>query len=187
MKTRKVILLICVILAGCLGIIGIQARNSKKSDNSDSAEKIIRAMCEYPGEGIYVKSQGPYIPLDAEEIPETSEGEDDYSRWNEALGEFFADRCFDSFYNDSLRTVILDEIAFDDLTSSVLQVSVEEQSDDIVHYEALLQVKKDDKTIGEYSLEWRVIYSSDKSGTVQKVELQEYGKLFDDCTEYREG
>ena len=122
---------------------------TKRAENE---EKLLKAMPEYPGNGLYDPAE-TVIGLDAPEPTEEELAEaeqratEEKEAWQKAVGECFADGMFDTFYKEWFRTVYLGVAQANGLETAVTSFGIEDDasqdSDNIEH--ALITVIATDK------------------------------------------
>lgn len=152
--------------------------------NTLAAHSIVTALSEYPGNGLYQPAPGPYIDLDTEAgdlTADASVSEIDYDTWKEALGDCFAEKCFDSFYYDSARTAILDHAMAQGITLTIVSIDDGELDGNIQHFMVTVKAEKDRAVIDDFMLDYRIIYSKDDLSRIQKAELADYGDFIEKC------
>ena len=162
---------------------------SKRMDNE---QKVLKAMTEYPGNGLYDPTEtviGLGAPDQTEEELAESEQKaaDEKEAWQKAVGDCFADGMFDTFYSEWYRTHVVGTAWAFGLTTTMSDFSIEDElpqdSDNIEH--ALTKVIATDKEgkTQSFDMDWQVIYDKDDHNLLQKIELIDDGGFYETYTD----
>ena len=175
-----VIILIAALMTAC--------KTEDITKRAENEEKLLKAMTEYPGNGLYDPAE-TVIGLDAPEPTEEELAEaeqkaaEEKEAWQKAVGDCFADGMFDTFYKEWFRTQCLG-IAWaagleTELTSFSVEDDASQDSDNIEH--ALITVTATDKdgAAKSFDMDWQIIFDKDDTDLIQKVELTDDGGLFE--------
>lgn len=141
---------------------------SAPEQDMPAAERVLRAMIEYPGAGLYTDSS-----KDADDAVAAQEK----TAWQEAVGGCFADGMFDQFYDSYGRTSFLSEARNLRLTTKVTDIQPDsERGDDALR----VTVEATDETghVDIYETEWRVRYKSEADDLLESAELLADGGFF---------
>ena len=174
------IILIAALMTACM--------NENITKRAENEEKLLKAMTEYPGNGLYdpvetVIGLGAPEPT-AEELAESEQrAAEEKEIWQNAVGDCFADGMFDTFYKDWFRTEYLGVAKANGLETAVTSFGIEDDasqdSDNIEH--AFLTVTATDKegNVKSFDMDWQIIFDKDDMNLIQKVELIDDGGFWD--------
>ena len=175
-----VIILIAALMTAC--------KTEDITKRAENEEKLLKAMTEYPGNGLYDPAE-TVIGLDAPEPTEEELAEaeqratEEKEAWQKAVGGCFADGMFDTFYKEWFRTGYLGIAQTNGLETVVISFGIEDDakqfSDNIEH--ALITVVATDKDGGtkSFNMDWQIVFDKDDTDLIQKVELTDDGGLFE--------
>ena len=175
-----VIILIAALMTAC--------KTEDITKRAENEEKLLKAMTEYPGNGLYDPAE-TVIGLDAPEPTEEELAEaeqratEEKEAWQKAVGGCFADGMFDTFYKEWFRTGYLGVAQTNGLETVVISFGIEDDakqfSDNIEH--ALITVVATDKDGGtkSFNMDWQIVFDKDDTDLIQKVELTDDGGLFE--------
>ena len=175
-----VIILIAALMTAC--------KTEDITKRAENEEKLLKAMTEYPGNGLYDPAE-TVIGLDAPEPTEEELAEaeqratEEKEAWQKAVGGCFADGMFDTFYKEWFRTGYLGIAQTNGLETVVISFGIEDDakqfSDNIEH--ALITVVATDKDGGtkSFNMDWQIIFDKDDTDLIQKVELTDDGGFFE--------
>jgi hypothetical protein len=175
-----VIILIAALMTAC------------KTDNitkrAENEEKLLKAMTEYPGNGLYDPAE-TVIGLDApeptdEELAEAEQkAVEEKEAWLNAVGDCFADGMFETFYKEWFRNGYLGVAQANGLETAVISFGIEDDasqdSDNIEH--ALITVTATDKdgATKSFDMDWQIVFDKDDTDLIQKVELTDDGGFWE--------
>ena len=154
----------------------------------EGIHKLLIALTEYPENDLYVPVEPTVIGIGVEETQDNRNAlteEENYKSWKEAFGTLFADNCFEAFYKDANRTIILDMGYMFGLISRVTDIKAEEEANGTQSFVLVTEMEDSEGVFGEYKIRWTVTYSSDGSGSIQKVELANDDGCMRECMEHR--
>ena len=175
-----VIILIAALMTAC--------KTEDITKRAENEENLLRAMTEYPGNGLYDPAE-TVIGLDAPEPTEEELAEaeqratEEKEAWQKAVGGCFADGMFDTFYKEWFRTGYLGIAQTNGLETVVISFGIEDDakqfSDNIEH--ALITVVATDKDGGtkSFNMDWQIVFDKDDTDLIQKVELTDDGGFFE--------
>ena len=175
-----VIILIAALMTAC--------KTDNISKRAENEEKLLKAMTEYPGDGLYDPTE-TVIGLDApvpteEELAEAEKkAAEEKEAWQKAVGDCFADGMFDTFYNEWFRTGYLGVAQANGLETAMTSFGIEDDasqdSDNIEH--ALITVNATDKdgATKSFDMDWQIIFDKDEEDLIQKIELIDDGGFWE--------
>ena len=187
-KGQKALQAVSVLLIILMAAMMTACKTVNITARAENEEKLLKAMTEYPGNGLYDPSE-TVIGLDApepteEELAESEQkAAEEKEAWQKAVGDCFADGMFDTFYKEWFRTGYLGVAQANGLETAVTSFGIEDDakqsSDNIEH--ALITVVATDKDGGTKSLnmDWQIIFDKDDIGLIQKVELTDDGGFWE--------
>jgi hypothetical protein len=155
---------------------------------AENEEKLLKAMTEYPGNGLYDPAE-TVIGLDAQESTEEELAEseqkaaEEKESWQKAVGDCFAEGMFDTFYKEWFRTGYLGVAQANGLETVVTSFGIEDDakqsSDNIEH--ALITVIATDKDGGtkSFNMDWQIVFDKDDINLIQKVVLFDDGGFWE--------
>ena len=175
-----VIILIAALMTAC--------KTEDITKRAENEEKLLKAMTEYPGNGLYDPAE-TVIGLDAPEPTEEELAEaeqratEEKEAWQKAVGGCFADGMFDTFYKEWFRTGYLGIAQTNGLETVVISFGIEDDakqfSDNIEH--ALITVVATDKDGGtkSFNMDWQIVFDKDDINLIQKVVLFDDGGFWE--------
>ena len=175
-----VIILIAALMTAC--------KTEDITKRAENEEKLLKAMTEYPGNGLYDPAE-TVIGLDAPEPTEEELAEaeqravEEKEAWQKAVGDCFADGMFDTFYKEWFRTGYLGVAQANGLETVVTSFGIEDDakqsSDNIEH--ALITVIATDKdgSTKSFNMDWQIVFDKDDINLIQKVELIDDGGFWE--------
>ena len=167
-----------------LAVVLTACKTEDVTKRAENEEKVLRAMIEYPGDGLY----DPVITVIGIGVDEPSEEElaaaeqraaEEKQLWVEKVGNCFADGMFDTFYDKWYRTEVLGIAMNFGLTTTISQFGIQDDadqsSDNIEH--ALVTVIATDEKGGtkSFDMDWMVIFDKDDPSLIQKIEITDDG------------
>ena len=175
-----VIILIAALMTAC--------KTEDITKRAENEEKLLKAMTEYPGNGLYDPAE-TVIGLDAPEPTEEELAEaeqratEEKEAWQKAVGECFADGMFDTFYKEWFRTVYLGVAQANGLETAVTSFGIEDDasqdSDNIEHALITVIATDKDRETKSFDMDWQIIFDKDDTDLIQKVELTDDGGFFE--------
>ena len=175
-----VIILIAALMTAC--------KTEDITKRAENEEKLLKAMTEYPGNGLYDPAE-TVIGLDAPEPTEAELAEaeqratEEKEAWQKAVGECFADGMFDTFYKEWFRTEYLGVARANGLETAVTSFGIEDDasqdSDNIEHALITVIATDKDRETKSFDMDWQIIFDKDDTDLIQKVELTDDGGFFE--------
>lgn len=175
-----VIILIAALMTAC--------KTEDITKRAENEEKLLKAMTEYPGNGLYDPAE-TVIGLDAPEPTEEELAEaeqratEEKEAWQKAVGECFADGMFDTFYKEWFRTEYLGVARANGLETAVTSFGIEDDasqdSDNIEHALITVIATDKDRETKSFDMDWQIIFDKDDTDLIQKVELTDDGGFFE--------
>ena len=188
MKKRLIITILFIIVLSLM----TSCKTEDISKRMDNEQKVLKAMTEYPGDGLYdpeTTAIGLDVPEPTEEDQAKAEEDaiEEMEAWRNAVGDCFADGMFDTFYSKWYRTHVIGIAWACGLTTTMSDFSLEDElpqdSDNIEH--ALTKVIATDKEgkTQSFDMDWQVIYDKDDHNLLQKIELIDDGGFYEAYTD----
>jgi hypothetical protein len=187
-KFRAVLIFIMFSLA----VVFTACKTEDVTKRAENEEKVLKAMIEYPGDGLY----DPVVTVIGIGVDEPSEEElaaaeqraaEEKQLWVEKVGNCFADGMFDTFYDKWYRTEVLGTAMSYGLTTSISQFGIQDdanQSADNIEHALVTVIATDEKgDTKSFDMDWMVIFDKDDPGLIQKIELKDDGGLYEAFTE----
>ena len=175
-----VIILIAAVMTAC--------KTDNISKRAENEEKLLKAITEYPGDGLYDPTE-TVIGLDAPEPTEEELAEaeqratEEKEAWQKAVGGCFADGMFDTFYKEWFRTEYLGVAQANGLETAVTSFGIEDDasqdSDNIEHALITVIATDKDRETKSFDMDWQIIFDKDDTDLIQKVELTDDGGFFE--------
>ena len=175
-----VIILIADLMTAC--------KTEDITKRAENEEKLLKAMTEYPGNGLYDPAE-TVIGLDAPEPTEEELAEaeqratEEKEAWQKAVGGCFADGMFDTFYKEWFRTEYLGVAQANGLETAVTSFGIEDDasqdSDNIEHALITVIATDKDRETKSFDMDWQIIFDKDDTDLIQKVELTDDGGLYE--------
>ena len=175
-----VIILIAALMTAC--------KTEDITKRAENEEKLLKAMTEYPGNGLYDPAE-TVIGLDAPEPTEEELAEaeqratEEKEAWQKAVGGCFADGMFDTFYKEWFRTEYLGVAQANGLETAVTSFGIEDDasqdSDNIEHALITVIATDKDRETKSFDMDWQIIFDKDDTDLIQKVELTDDGGFFE--------
>ena len=175
-----VIILIAALMTAC--------KTEDITKRAENEEKLLKAMTEYPGNGLYDPAE-TVIGLDAPEPTEEELAEaeqratEEKEAWQKAVGGCFADGMFDTFYKEWFRTEYLGVAQANGLETAVTSFGIEDDasqdSDNIEHALITVIATDKDRETKSFDMDWQIIFDKDDTDLIQKVELTDDGGLYE--------
>ena len=178
-----VLILTTVLMAGC--------KTDDVTKRTENEEKLLKAMIEYPGEGLYdpemtVIGLGAPEPTEEELAESQQRAAEEKDAWHNAVGDCFAEGMFDTFYGEWFRNEYLGLAWANGLSTAITEISITDDAsqdpDNIEH--ALITVTATDKegAANSFVMDWQVIFDRDDPGLIQKINLIDDGGFWDAYT-----
>ena len=175
-----VIILIAALMTAC--------KTEDITKRAENEEKLLKAMTEYPGNGLYDPAE-TVIGLDAPEPTEEELAEaeqratEEKEAWQKAVGGCFADGMFDTFYKEWFRTEYLGVARANGLETAVTSFGIEDDasqdSDNIEHALITVIATDKDRETKSFDMDWQIVFDKDDTDLIQKVELTDDGGFFE--------
>ncbi|MBR4090702.1 MAG: hypothetical protein IKK28_07525 [Mogibacterium sp.] len=175
-----VIILIAALMTAC--------KTEDITKRAENEEKLLRAITEYPGDGLFdpeetVIGLGTPEPTEEELAESEQKAAEEKEVWQKAVGDCFADGMFDTFYKEWFRTEYLGAAWARELTTTLASFGIEDDasqgSDNIEH--ALITVIATDKdgNTKSFDMNWQIIFDKVDTNLIQKIELIDDGGFFE--------
>ena len=154
---------------------------SKRADNE---QKVLKAMTEYPGDGLYAPEEtviglGADEPTKEEQTKAEEKAAEEKEAWCSAVGDCFADGMFDTFYDKWYRTHVIGTAWACGLTTTMTDFSIEDDasqdSDNIEHAMIRVIATDADGKTQSFDMDWQVVFDKDDHNLLQKIELIDEG------------
>ena len=180
LSVMVVIIMIVALMTAC--------KTDDITARAENEEKLLKAMTEYPGNGLYDPAEN-VIGLDAPEPTEEELAEseqkavEEKESWQKAVGDCFAEGMFDTFYKEWFRTGYLGVAQANGLETVVTSFGIEDDakqsSDNIEH--ALITVIATDKdgSTKSFNMDWQIVFDKDDINLIQKVVLFDDGGFWE--------
>ena len=180
LSVMVVIIMIVALMTAC--------KTDDITSRAENEEKLLKAMTEYPGNGLYDPAEN-VIGLDApepteEELAESEQkAAEEKESWQKAVGDCFAEGMFDTFYKEWFRTGYLGVAQANGLETVVTSFGIEDDakqsSDNIEH--ALITVIATDKdgSTKSFNMDWQIVFDKDDINLIQKVVLFDDGGFWE--------
>ncbi|MBQ3370678.1 MAG: hypothetical protein IJG48_06660 [Mogibacterium sp.] len=179
-----IIILIAALMTAC--------KTDDITARAENEEKLLKAMTEYPGNGLYDPAEN-VIGLDApepteEELAESEQkAAEEKEAWQKAVGDCFADGMFDTFYKEWFRTGYLGVAQANGLETVVTSFGIEDDakqsSDNIEHALITVNATDEDGATKSFDMDWQIIFDKDDTDLIQKVELTDDGGFWEAYTD----
>lgn len=157
--------------------------SAKRAENE---ERVIRAVSEYPGDGLYdpvVTVLGVDVPAPTEEEKKEAEEQAaaEKSAWEKAVGDCFAEGMFENFYDKWYRIHVVGIAYARNLTTEVTELSTEDDdaSDNIEHVLTKITATDSSGKAQEFDMDWMVVFDKDDKSLIQRIELQDDGGFYE--------
>ena len=183
-SVKLLVLVLVLILAAGMSACS-EDSGARRAENE---EKLIKAMTEYPGDGLY----DPVVTVIGIDAPEPTEEEraeaeqkaaEEKDAWEAAVGDCFAEGMFDTFYGKWYRTEVLGVAMSKELTTTLTSFEVAEdndKSDNIEHALATVTAADADGEEKTYEMDWMVTFDKDDPALIQRIELTDDGGLWEE-------
>ena len=187
-KGQKALQAVSVLLIILMAAMMTACKTVDITARAENEEKLLKAMTEYPGNGLYDPAE-TVIGLDAQEPTEEELAEseqkaaEEKESWQKAVGDCFAEGMFDTFYKEWFRTGYLGVAQANGLETVVTSFGIEDDakqsSDNIEH--ALITVIATDKDGGtkSFNMDWQIVFDKDDINLIQKVVLFDDGGFWE--------
>lgn len=189
-KTNKII---CILTAVLMTVLMCACSNTQDEDFSkrtENEEKVLRAMIEYPGEGLYdpveaVIGQGTAELTEKDYAAQEEKAAKDKLSWEAAVGDCFAEGMFDTFYGKWYREYVIGIAYSADLTSVMSNFSIEDDdgSDNLEHVISTIIFSNDYGDSMSFDMDWRVKFDREDHNLLQTIELMDDGGLWESIIE----
>ena len=187
-KGQKALQAVSVLLIILMAAMMTACKTVDITARAENEEKLLKAMTEYPGNGLYDPAEN-VIGLDApepteEELAESEQkAAEEKKSWQKAVGDCFAEGMFDTFYKEWFRTGYLGVAQANGLETVVTSFGIEDDakqsSDNIEH--ALITVIATDKdgSTKSFNMDWQIVFDKDDINLIQKVVLFDDGGFWE--------
>ena len=189
MKTMRMIRsVISILMVFIMAVLVTGCKTDAVSKRAENEEKLLKAITEYPGDGLY-DPEMTVIGLDAPELTEEELAEaekkaaEEKEKWQKAVGDCFADGMFDTFYKEWFRIDFLGLSQAKGLTTSITKFSIEDDasqdSDNIEHALITVTATDEEGATKSFDMDWQMIFDKDDPGLLQKIELKDDGGFWE--------
>ena len=179
-KFRAVLIFIMFSLA----VVFTACKTEDVTKRAENEEKVLKAMIEYPGDGLY----DPVVTVIGIGVDEPSEEElaaaeqraaEEKQLWQDKVGDCFADGMFDTFYGKWYRTEVLGIAMNYGLTTTISQFGIQDDADqsaDNIEHALVTVIATDEKGgTKSFDMDWMVIFDKDDPSLIQKIEITDDG------------
>lgn len=182
--------LIFIVLSLVLVLTACKTEDVTK--RAENEEKVLKAMIEYPGEGLYdpvvtVIGIGVDEPTEEELAVAEQRAAEEKQLWQDKVEDCFADGMFDTFYDKWYRTEVLGIAMNFGLTTSISQFGIQDDADqsaDNIEHALVTVTATDEKgDIKSFDMDWMVIFDKDDPDLIQKIELKDDGGFYEAYTD----
>ena len=195
-RKRNVLKLLCLIMVLSLAALMTACGSSGEEDHSkrtENEEKVLRAMIEYPGDGLYQPSvvaigEGTEDLTEEDYAAEEQKSAEEKQAWAAAIGDCFAEGMFDTFYSKWYRTYVIGIAYSARLTTTMTGFSVEDDdgTDNLEHVITSILFEDEYGNSMSFDMDWRVKADREDGNLLQSIELIDDGGLWDTITNYSE-
>ena len=185
-KNSYIFRTVLIFIVFSLAVVLTACKTEDVTKRAENEEKVLRAMIEYPGDGLY----DPVITVIGIGVDEPSEEElaaaeqraaEEKQLWVEKVGNCFADGMFDTFYDKWYRTEFLGIAMNSGLTTTISQFGIQDDADqsadNIEHALVTVQATDEKGDTKSFEMDWMVIFDKDDPNLIQKIELKDDGGL----------
>ena len=171
-----------------LAVVLTACKTEDVTKRAENEEKVLRAMIEYPGDGLY----DPVITVIGIGVDEPSEEElaaaeqraaEEKQLWVEKVGNCFADGMFDTFYDKWYRTEVLGIAMNFGLTTTISQFGIQDDADqsadNIEHALVTVQAADEKGDTKSFDMDWMIIFDKDDPSLIQKIEIIDDGGFYE--------
>ena len=189
---RTVLRAAFIFIVFSLAVVLTACKTEDVTKRAENEEKVLKAMIEYPGEGLYdpvvtVIGIGVDEPTEEELAAAEQRAAEEKQLWQEKVGDCFADGMFDTFYNKWYRTEALGIAMNYGLTTTISQFSIQDdadQSEDNIEHALVTVIATDEKgDTKSFDMDWMVIFDKDDPDLIQKIELKDDGGFYEAYTD----
>ena len=189
---RNVLSAVSILIVFALTVTLTSCKTEDVTKRAENEEKVLKAMIEYPGDGLY----DPAITVIGIGVDEPSEEElaaaeqratEEKQLWKDKVGNCFADGMFDTFYDKWYRTEVLGIAMNFGLTTSIGQFGIQDQadqsSDNIEHALITVIATNENGDTRSFDMDWMVVFDKDNPDLIQKIELKNDGGFYEAYTD----
>ena len=127
---RHLLRTVLIFIVFSLVVVFTACKTEDVTKRAENEEKVLKAMIEYPGDGLY----DPVVTVIGIGVDEPSEEElaaaeqraaEEKQLWQDKVGDCFADGMFDTFYGKWYRTEVLGIAMNSGLTTTISQFGIQ--------------------------------------------------------------
>lgn len=185
---RNILRAVIIFIAFSLAAVLTACKTEDITKRAENEEKVLQAMIEYPGDGLY----DPVVTVIGIGVDEPSEEElaaaeqraaEEKQLWQDKVGDCFADGMFDTFYDKWYRTEVLGIAMNYGLTTTISQFGIQDDADqsaDNIEHALVTVIATDEKgDTKSFDMDWMVIFDNDDLDLIQKIELKDDGGFYE--------
>ena len=189
---RHLLRTVLIFIVFSLVVVFTACKTEDVTKRAENEEKVLKAMIEYPGDGLY----DPVVTVIGIGVDEPSEEElaaaeqraaEEKQLWQDKVGDCFADGMFDTFYGKWYRTEVLGIAMNSGLTTTISQFGIQDDADqsaDNIEHALVTVIATDEKgDTKSFDMDWMVIFDKDNPDLIQKIELKDDGGLYEAYTD----
>ncbi len=189
---RNLIRTILIIIVFSLAVIMTSCKTEDVTKRAENEQKVLKAMIEYPGDGLYdpvvtIIGIGEDEPSEEEIAAAEQKAAEEKQLWEDKVGNCFADGMFDTFYEKWYRTEVLGIAMNSGLTTSISQFGIQDDADqsaDNIEHALVTVIATDEKgDTKSFEMDWMVIFDKDDPDLIQKIELKDDGGFYEAYTD----
>jgi hypothetical protein len=175
-----------------LAVVLTACKTEDVTKRAENEEKVLKAMIEYPGDGIYnpvitVIGLGADEPSEEELAAAEQRAAEEKQLWKDKVGNCFADGMFDTFYDKWYRTEVLGIAMNFGLTTTISQFGIQDDADqsadNIEHALVTVQSADEKGDTKSFDMDWMIIFDKDDPSLIQKIEIIDDGGFYEAYTE----
>ena len=185
---RHLLRTVLIFIVFSLVVVFTACKTEDVTKRAENEEKVLKAMIEYPGDGLY----DPVVTVIGIGVDEPSEEElaaaeqraaEEKQLWQDKVGDCFADGMFDTFYGKWYRTEVLGIAMNSGLTTTISQFGIQDDADqsaDNIEHALVTVVATDEKgDTKSFDMDWIVIFDKVDPALIQKIELKDDGGFYE--------
>ena len=189
---RHLLRTVLIFIVFSLVVVFTACKTEDVTKRAENEEKVLKAMIEYPGDGLY----DPVVTVIGIGVDEPSEEElaaaeqraaEEKQLWQDKVGDCFADGMFDTFYGKWYRTEVLGIAMNSGLTTTISQFGIQDDADqsaDNIEHALVTVIATDEKgDTKSFDMDWMVIFDKDNPDLIQKIELKDDGGFYEAYTD----
>ncbi len=189
---RHLLRTVLIFIVISLAVVLTACKTEDITKRAENEEKVLKAMIEYPGDGLYdpvitVIGIGADEPSEEELAAAAQRAAKEKQLWKDKIGNCFADGMFDTFYDKWYRTEVLGIAKSFGLTTTISQFGIrddaDQSADNIEHALVTVQAADEKGDTKSFDMDWMVIFDKDDPDLIQKIELKDDGGFDEAYTE----